>query len=128
MIYDYIQNAVQNVQLAIFGILEHKAGSLMLLGPDEPYFWPAFMASPEWNDGQCDPMDRWSVRVITTLAQDLDAIPRFPFPPDNAPFLAWALASGRMWLSPVKLLIHDEAGLMVSFRGALQFAHRITAP
>lgn len=74
-------------------------------------------------------MDRWSRRVIDGLAQDLGAQAFYPFgttPPH--PFYRWALATGQIWSSPVKLLVHDEAGLWVSFRGALGLADRLTLP
>jgi len=36
--------------------------------------------------------------------------------------------SGRAHLSPVGLLVHDVAGLMVSFRGAIGFSYEISTP
>ena len=104
-------------------------GTLILLAPLEPGFWPAFIASPEYHDGDPDPMDRWSTRVIGQLAQDLGATALFPFggPPFH-PFYDWALASGRVWASPVRLLIHDRTGLFISFRGALALAERLDLP
>lgn len=104
-------------------------GTLILLSPHEPAFWPAFTASAEYRDGSPDPMDRWSARVISQLAEGLGATPLFPFggPPFH-PFYAWALASGRVWASPVRLLVHDAAGLFISFRGALALPQRIDLP
>ena len=103
--------------------------TLILLGPREPGFWPQFTASPEYQDGQPDPLDRWSTRVIDGLAHDLGAQAYFPFGgPPWQPFLQWALDSGRAHVSPVGLMVHDAAGLMVSYRGALGFAHKIALP
>ncbi|NEX46927.1 ferredoxin [Rhodobacter sp. ETT8] len=94
------------------------ARSLVLLGPREPGFWPHLKAQPEW--GGPDPVDRWSRRVIGRLACDLGGKARFPFGgPPYDPFYAWALRSGRIWDSPVRLLVHGAQGLMVSIRGAL---------
>ena len=94
--------------------------SLVLLGPREPGFWPRFVESPEWQDGAPDPMDRWSRRVIENLARDFAAQPVFPFGgPPYWPFYSWALRTGRSFASPVRLLVHDEAGLFFSCRGAL---------
>lgn len=91
-----------------------------LLSPDEPAFWPILTASPEWRDGAPDPMDRWSRRVIGDLARALGLAPAFPFGgPPWMPFPRWARRTGRCHESPVKLLVHDEAGLFISFRGAL---------
>lgn len=103
--------------------------TLILLGPSEPGFWAHFTATPEYADGAPDPMNRWSARVIGGLAQDLGAAALFPFGgPPWQPFTAWARRSGRAWTSPVGLLVHDTAGLMVSYRGALAFADRLDLP
>ena len=104
-------------------------GTLLLLGPHEPTFWPAFQQSPEWQDGAGDPVDRWSRRVIGDLAKTLDAHALFPFGgPPHLPFFSWALHSRRLHMSPIRLLVHDTAGLWVSFRGALALPERIALP
>lgn len=131
--YDQIQNAAHGRHLCIRGGLypDDLPGitTLILLGPDEPAFWPAFTQSAEYQDGQPDPMDRWSTRVITDLAADLGAQPLFPFDgPPWHPFIQWAKDSGRACASPINLLVHDQAGLFASYRGALGFAQRIKLP
>ncbi|MBL9046952.1 MAG: ferredoxin [Tabrizicola sp.] len=117
-----------------FAVTEGEAGfpagtrSLLLLGPREPGFWAHLTAQPEW-DGQPDPVDRWSRRVIGRLACDLGAKALFPFGgPPYHPFYQWALRSGRVWESPVRLLVHAEQGLMVSFRGALALKEAMELP
>ncbi|MBL4918762.1 ferredoxin [Szabonella alba] len=94
--------------------------AILLIGPQEPGFWPHFRQSPEWGDGQPDPMDRWSRRVLDRIAAGIGAMALFPFggPPWH-PFFDWALRTGRIAQSPIRLLVHAEQGLMVSFRGAL---------
>ena len=52
----------------------------------------------------------------------------FPFGTPHQPFLRWALRSGRAWSSPVHLLVHDTAGLMVSYRGAILVPQRLELP
>ena len=101
--------------------------TLILLGPKEPGFWPHLITQPEWN--KPDPVDRWSQRVIGTMACDLGAQALFPFggPPWH-PFYRWAIRSGRSWDSPVRLLVHDQAGLFVSFRGALALREAVQLP
>lgn len=103
-------------------------GSLILFGPDEPGFWPHASASPEYADGLPDPIDRWSSRIISAIAEDLEATALFPFGSPAWPFVSWALASGRAWSSPVGLLVHDTAGLMVSYRGAIFVPDRLDLP
>ena len=93
---------------------------MVLLGQEEPRFWPVFRASPEAQGGAPDPLDRWSRRVIDEWAAEIRAQALYPFGgPPHRPFLRWALRTGRISSSPVGLLVHDQAGLFVSFRGAL---------
>ncbi|MES2666467.1 MAG: ferredoxin [Pseudomonadota bacterium] len=101
--------------------------TLLMLGPGEPGFWPHLTAQPEW--GRPDAVDRWSRRVIGRLACDLGAKALFPFGgPPYHPFYQWALRTGRVWDSPVRLLVHGHQGLMVSFRGALALKEAIEVP
>lgn len=94
-------------------------GTIALLGPSEPGFWDRIRVAPEFTDCVAHPMDRWSRRVITTLAARVDGLPLFPFGAPLRPFMTWALRSGRAWSSPVGLLVHETAGLLVSYRGAV---------
>lgn len=104
-------------------------GSLLMLGPLEPGFWAGFTQSGEYLDEQPDPMDRWSRRVIGQLAEDLGAQALFPFGgPPFQPFIGWAMRTGRAWQSPAGMLVHDGAGLMVSYRGALGLADVVDLP
>ena len=102
------------------GDLGRTTGSIVLLGPDEPLFWTVFQDSAECGDGQPDPMDRWSRRVIDRIADDEGGAAIYPFGgPPYHPFFRWAERSGRAWVSPVGFLVHDVAGLFASFRGAI---------
>lgn len=137
MTYDALQSEAERRHLTILGGV-HPAPeddvpadcqTLLLLGPHEPGFWPAFTTSQEWQDDDADPMDRWSRRVIGLWARELDAIPLFPFDgPPYLPFFSWAKRTGRLHVSPIMLLVHDAAGLLVSFRGALALPERIALP
>lgn len=101
---------------------DNVSGTLVLIGPDEPEFWPHFQLSPEFRDGAPDSMDRWSRRVLDNVAKDMGATAVYPF--GGAPFLpfySWAVRTGRFWPSPIGFLVHDDCGLMASFRGALVF-------
>jgi hypothetical protein len=105
------------------------AGTLALIGPAEPGFWAHVTATPEWQDGAPDPIDRWSRRVIGRIACDLGAKAWFPFAgPPWKPFHAWALRTGHAWESPVRLLVHARQGLLVSFRGALGLPEVLDLP
>nr|WP_309664982.1 ferredoxin [Tabrizicola sp.] len=102
--------------------------TLLMIGPAGTGYWPHVTAQPEW-DGAPDPVDRWSRRVIGRLACDLGAKALFPFggPPWH-PFYQWALRTKRVWDSPVRLLVHADQGLMVSFRGALALKQSMDLP
>ena len=134
MTFDGIASRLQADHLDIFGAFHTDAsdglgdGTLLLVGPYEPGFWAAFTRAGEWQDGTPDPMDRWSKRVLNTAARDLGAEALFPFGEPIHPFFSWALRSGRAWSSPVLLLVHDVAGVMGSYRGALLVPKRLSLP
>lgn len=95
-------------------------GMVVLLGPSEPAFWDVFTASPEYADTKPDPLDRWSKRTIGAMAKQLNARAVYPSDgPPYPPFLSWATDSGRAWVAPPGLLVHRDAGLLISYRGAL---------
>lgn len=104
--------------------------AVMLVGPvGGPVWWDILAASAEWADGGPDPVDRWSRRVLDGVAARFGAVALFPFGgPPHLPFYTWALASGRVWDSPVRLLVGADAGLWVSFRGALALPFDVAMP
>lgn len=115
--------------LMTLGEAPHDGGTIVLIGPDEPTFWTIFTDSPEYRDGAPDPLDRWSLRVLTALAAEDGATALFPFGgPPYQPFYSWAVATGHAWPSPIGFLVHDTSGLFVSFRGALFYPDRAPAP
>ena len=95
---------------------------LVLIGADPERFWPVFTASPEHGDGQPDPMDRWSARLIGGLAEDLGAQALFPFGgPPWQPFQRWAARAEGARSSPIAMQVSPRRGLWMSYRGALGF-------
>lgn len=135
MSFQAIQAACQHQGLSIVGGFHPVAAdntprgtqTLLLLGPDEPGFWDRLKRAPEFNTP--DPVDRWSTRVISALASEFAATPLFPFGgPPYQPFISWAFRTGRVFQSPVSLMIHDTAGLFLSFRGALALREKLTLP
>ncbi|MFK7944750.1 MAG: ferredoxin [Paracoccaceae bacterium] len=104
-------------------------GTLVLLGPGGPEMWAAFCASAEFGDGAAHPMDRWSRRVISRLAQGLGAEQLFPFGgPPWSPFQRWAAQGEGAVSSPVQMQATSERGLWTSYRGALAFTGRLELP
>ncbi len=101
--------------------------TLLLIGPNEPGYWAHLQTQADW--GGPDPVDQWSRRVIGQVACNLEAKALFPFGgAPYHPFYQWALRTGQVWDSPVKLLIHAQQGLMVSFRGALALKEVLDLP
>lgn len=122
MISDDLNALLRPVGLRQLGNCPEGRDVITLIGPDEPQFWDIFCQSAEYQDNQPDPLDRWSRRVLTQIGERMSAEPLFPFGgPPYAPFFTWAAQSGRFWASPIGFLVHDEAGLCVSFRGALRW-------
>ncbi|OWU73525.1 ferredoxin [Marinibacterium profundimaris] len=134
MSYAAIETAAEGLGLMVMGA-EHIAdappdapATRILLGTG-PAFWDILRQAPEGRDGAPDPVDRYSTRVMTALASRFGATADFPFGgPPYAPFIAWARASGRAWPSPTGMLVHDTAGLMISYRGALTLPGHIPVP
>ena len=134
--YDSICQAALEQGLMIYGALhpqmrptkELAHGTLILLGTDAS-FWSLFTQSPEYLNQQSDPVDAWSTRVIGALAKALGAKAYFPFDgPHYTPFVDWALASGRAFTSPSQMMVHDEVGMLISYRGALHFDQSFDIP
>ena len=110
------------------GHCAHDGGTLVLIGPDEPAFWPHFTQGPEYQDGAADPLDRWSTRILHAIAEDVQGKAYFPFGgPPYHPFFTWALDTGRFFASPIGFLVHDTRGLFASFRGAILLPEPIAA-
>ena len=128
-LYEALTPAPEQEALAVFGALHEGEETIVLLGPHEPGFWAYFTAAQEYQDGQADPLDRWSKRVIGRLAANWGGVPVFPSDgPPYAPFLDWARKTGQAWQSPVGMLVHARAGLMVSYRGAVRLHGRLVLP
>ena len=132
-----LDTAARRLGLAVRGAFHPNADddapadceTLVLLGPDEPEFWAVFQASPEIADEQPHPLDRWSRRVVMSLSETWDATAIFPYDgPPYAPFLRWAERTGSNWSSPMGLLVHEDAGLFISFRAALALPVRLMLP
>lgn len=116
-----LRDAAQAVHLDLVATTRDGADTLLLLAPFEPGFWGAFTSSAEYADGEPDPMDRWSKRVIGALALEWGGSAIFPSDgPPYPPFISWALASEQVWTSPIGLLVHPDQGLWLSFRGAIR--------
>ncbi|WP_052245223.1 hypothetical protein [Halocynthiibacter namhaensis] len=121
-----IESRARAQHLDIGGILWDGNDTLVLLLPREPGFWKHFTASAEYQDKAENPLDRWSKHVVGEIADDLGLGTHFPSDgPPYPPFIRWAKASGRAWASPVQMMVHDTAGMMISLRAALRVPQRL---
>jgi ferredoxin len=108
---------------------DHTVQTIVLVGT-APTFWDHFSRSSEYVDGGRDPIDNWSRRVVPEIANAAGGISVvYPFGgPPYAPFLAWAKQTGETFDSPVGMLVHHRAGMMISYRGAIVFAGKLPLP
>ena len=99
---------------------EDAAVAVVLVGNVGSSLWPAFSGSPEYADGQPEPLDRWSRRIGESLARRFGANALFPFggPPFH-PFQRWAARAGPVRPSRLHLLIDPKHGLWHAYRFAL---------
>ncbi len=94
--------------------------SIALVGNIGSSYWPVFRASPEYRDGQADPLDRWSKRVAEQVAGAFGVRAIFPFEgPPYYPFQQWARRAEALSQSPLGLMIHPQYGLWHSYRFGL---------
>lgn len=104
------------------------AATLILLGNAGPGMWSAFEAAPEAATS-ANPLDDWSRRIVSALAERLGAESLYPFGgPPWWPFQRWAQRAEPVYASPIGPLIHAEYGLWHAYRGALCFGQRIALP
>lgn len=105
------------------------AGAILLLALRAPDAWAVFANSPEARDGAPHPLDRWSRRLGTRLAEELGATALFPFDgPPYYPFLRWAERTGQAWPSPIGMSVHSDRGLWFSARFALATPTALALP
>ena len=135
--YAQLQQRFESVGLATRGgfhptstdALPDSTRTLILLGFTGTQHWPTFANSPEYSDGCANPLDRWSKRVIDTLAHELEG--RAFYPSDGPPwwpFQRWARRALTLHVSPLGVLIDPAFGLWHSYRGALALPHEVALP
>lgn len=106
-----------------------RIGTIILLGFTGSLQWAGYLGSVEASDGLPDPLDRWSRRVIGSMAAQLSAAAVYPNGSSPAPpFQRLAARSEPVYRSPIGLLIHPQWGLWHAYRGALLLPGRIRLP
>ncbi|MGB0928481.1 MAG: ferredoxin [Pikeienuella sp.] len=103
--------------------------TLILLGYGGADLWAAFSGSAEYADGTAHPLDRWSTRIITALADKVGGVPLFPFGgPPYQPFIRWMYAGEPLHQSRLGMAIHPERGLWSGWRGAIALTQDLPLP
>jgi hypothetical protein len=106
-----------------------SVATIVLLGFTGSVQWESYKCSAEAGDGLPHPLDRWSRRIIGSLASELGAVDVYPSgPPPPIPFQRLAARSEPVHQSPIGLLIHPDWGLWHAYRGALVLPDRIELP
>jgi len=100
--------------------LDPNQADIALVGNIGSSYWPQFSQSVEFSDGAAHPLDRWSRRIATAIAQTLSLRPLYPFEgPPYFPFQQWAKRAEALEQSPIGVMMHPEYGLWHSYRFAL---------
>lgn len=108
------------------GVATDSGGTIVLVGSAGSAFWPHFQAA---RRDETDPLDNWSRRVITALAEKFGARPLLPQDgPPFLPFQRWARTAEPVHPSPMGVLVHPQYGLWHSYRGALEFSTPVALP
>jgi hypothetical protein len=103
--------------------------TVILIGFTGIQHWPVFAGSPEYQDGQANPLDRWSKRMIDPLAQRHGGRALYPFDgPPWWPFQRWARRALALHTSPLGVLLDPRFGLWHSYRGALALTAEMSLP
>jgi len=106
-----------------------RVGTIVLLGFTGSVQWEGYLRSAEAIDGLPDPLDRWSRRIIDSMAAEESAAAVYPNGSSpSLPFQQLAARSEPVHRSPIGLLIHPQWGLWHAYRGALVLPDRMTLP
>ncbi len=134
--FEFAQSRFSELGLAIGGFHVQEsdrtpgdAKTILLAIGALPEMWSVFRRSRESKDGDASPLDRWSARVLRSVASEMDAETAFPFDgPPYWPFLDWSRKAEPLWPSPIGLHIHSTYGMWFSCRGAIVSAKHLDLP
>jgi len=105
--------------------LDSAGQSLVLIGNAGDAMWQAF--APHRSSGP-DPLDAWTERVLSKIADAFAADAIFPWSKPYQPFQQWAMRAEALSSSPLGILMHPEHGLWHAYRAALIFNQPIDLP
>lgn len=107
----------------------HAARAVFVVGSLSNALFEIFARSPEAADGLPDPLDRFTRRVLTRLAESEGLGIVFPFEgPPYHPFQRWTLRAGSFSRSPMGVLAHRTFGPWAGLRAALLSPEPLAVP
>nr|WP_283776396.1 hypothetical protein [Stappia sp. WLB 29] len=107
----------------------HAARAVFVVGSLSNALFEVFASSPEAADGLPDPLDRFTRRVLTGLAESEGLGIVFPFEgPPYHPFQRWTLRAGGFSRSPMGVLAHREFGPWAGLRAAFLSSEPLAVP
>lgn len=109
-------------------IAEGRARTVVLLGNVGGSIWPAFSAWKKHHPDRADPLDAWSVEVISPVAASLGGTAWFPSERPWQPFQRWAMQAEGLKASPLGILVHPDYGLWHGYRGAIGLSGAVDRP
>lgn len=101
--------------------------SIVMVGNIGSAFWPHFACSTEFQDGQSNALDRWSMRIASEVVAPLGGVVLNPSSPRRYPFMQWAKRAHPVAQSKMQLLIDEEYGLWHAYRFALALPFSIAS-
>jgi len=134
--YEQLQQRIESAGLAARGGFHVEpadglgdARTLIMIGFTRIQHWETFAHSPEYTDGRPHPLDRWSMRTIDLLAEQIGGRALYPSDgPPFWPFQRWARRALALHVSPLGVLLDPEFGLWHSYRGALALPIDVALP
>ncbi len=134
MRYQDIQTALEGTGLICRGgfvagpedaVPESEPGptTVVVVGNSGSAMWERFAAATdeEARRDETNPLNDWTARVMSPIAEKLGARVYFPFDRPYHPFQRWAMKAESLWQSPIGPLIHPEFGLWHAYRAAMAF-------
>lgn len=107
----------------------HAAHAVFVVGSLSNALFKIFASSREATDGLPDPLDRFTRRVLTRLAESEGLGIVFPFEgPPYHPFQRWTLRAGSFSRSPMGVLAHSAFGPWAGLRAALLSPEPLAVP
>lgn len=112
-------------------VCDDNTRAIAIIGSCGSSAWSSLQNASEYKEyltGRANPLDRWTKRVGTEIAEQLDAKAVFPFQgPPYAPFLSWAQQLDVVDPSKLGMFIHPDYGLWHAYRFALLFTEPLAS-